>query len=76
MSPDGAVQILHDGYDLTMLETSSESRYRLTHNGNYDIAYGVIGDNESGPLTRWRKRQVLPVVGKWSADSRYSSQSA
>ncbi|OWK20062.1 hypothetical protein AJ88_35820 [Mesorhizobium amorphae CCBAU 01583] len=41
-SPDGAVRILQDGYDLTILETLSGSRHRLTHDGTYDLAYGVI----------------------------------
>lgn len=70
-SPDGTVRILQDGYDLTMLETGSRSRYRLTHDGTCDIAYGVIADNGTLPLTRWRERQVSPVVGRWSPDSRH-----
>ncbi|MER9965106.1 S9 family peptidase [Mesorhizobium sp. M0045] len=70
-SPDGAVRILQDGYDLTMLETGSGSRYRLTHDGTYDIAYGVIAGRGSDPLTRSRESQVPPVVGLWSPDSRY-----
>lgn len=71
MAPDGAVRIVYDGHDLTMLETKSGSRHRLTHDGTYDIAYGVIADNGSQPLTRLRERQVPPVVGMWSLDSRY-----
>ncbi|RWB65937.1 MAG: S9 family peptidase [Mesorhizobium sp.] len=70
-SPDGAVQIVHDGYDLTMLELDAGFRYRLTHDGTYDVAYGVPADNQSDPLARWRENQVPPVVGVWSPDSRY-----
>ncbi|WP_176480225.1 MULTISPECIES: DPP IV N-terminal domain-containing protein [Mesorhizobium] len=70
-SPDGAVQILRDGYDLTMLETGSGSRHRLTQDGTCDIAYGVIADQGSDPLTRSRDNQIPPVVGVWSPDSCY-----
>ncbi|GLR92152.1 S9 family peptidase [Bradyrhizobium iriomotense] len=71
VSPDGAVQILQDGYNLTMLEPESGSCHRLTHDGTSDVAYGVIADNGSEPLTRLRERLVPPVVGIWSPDSRF-----
>lgn len=70
-SPDGAVQILQDGYDLTMLETVSGSRHRLTYDGTYELAYGVIADNGSYPLTRRLENPAGSVVGVWSPDSRY-----
>lgn len=54
-----------------MLETGSGSRHCLTQDGTFEIAYGVIADNGTLPLTRWRERQVSPVVGVWSPDSRY-----
>nr|WP_050589975.1 DPP IV N-terminal domain-containing protein [Mesorhizobium sp. L103C119B0] len=73
ISPDGAMRIVQNGYDLTMLETETGFRHRLTHDGTCDIAYGVVADNgsESEPLTRLRKHWVPPVVGTWSPDSRY-----
>lgn len=70
-SPDGAVQILQQGYDLTMHETDSGSHHRLTYDGTREVAYGVIADNGSYPLTRLRQNNVTPVVGVWSSDSRY-----
>ncbi|WP_292541019.1 DPP IV N-terminal domain-containing protein [Mesorhizobium sp.] len=70
-SPDGAVQIVKHGYDLTMLETHSGSRHRLTHDGTYEVAYGVIGDPGFNQLMRSRECQIPPVVGAWSPDSRY-----
>ncbi|MER8390029.1 DPP IV N-terminal domain-containing protein [Mesorhizobium sp. M1380] len=73
LSPDGLARILQDGFDLTMLETETGSRYRLTQDGTYDVAYGVVADNgpSAVPLTRLREHQVPPVVGKWSPDSRF-----
>ncbi|GLR92160.1 S9 family peptidase [Bradyrhizobium iriomotense] len=70
LSPDGSLRIVHDGYDLTMVETASGTRHQLTRDGTKDVAYGVLADSGSLPLTRLRGHDN-PVVGLWSPDSRY-----
>ncbi|WP_196232118.1 S9 family peptidase [Rhizobium etli] len=71
VSPDGAVRILRDGYDLSMLEMRTGSVHRLTNDGTYDVAYGVVADIGSEPLTRSKRRRISPDVGTWSPCSRY-----
>lgn len=70
-SPDGTILIDRAGYNLAMLDVASGARQHLTYDGTHDVAYGIVPDIGSEPLTRLRNNEAPVVVGNWSPDSHY-----
>ncbi len=70
VSPDGKYKVVHNGYNLMLVETVTGRKVPLTNDGDYDHRYGmnyplfadmVHADSETPPM---------PVSVEWSEDSK------
>jgi len=70
VSPDGKYKVMHNGYNLMLVETATGRKVPLTTDGDYDHRYGmnyplfadmVHADSETPPM---------PVSVEWSEDGK------
>jgi dipeptidyl aminopeptidase/acylaminoacyl peptidase len=70
VSPDGRYKVIHNGYNLMLVETATGRKVPLTNDGDYDHRYGMNYPLFADMIHADSETPPMPVSVEWSEDSK------